>query len=280
MTRSPWPGALLAAALALSACTAGEASIHATEVVLDGRTGPVRVEALANAGVWIRSGDTVVVIDALYEGTLSGGTYHYRNLEPDDHAAMRAAAGRWGDVDLVLATHRHFDHFDAGTVAAHLRANPAALFAGPRQAAEKLREVFEDSTRVRGFRPSADGTGDLRHGAVAVRFLDLPHGGSWRGSIENVGLVVEIDGVRVLHVGDAATDADLYEAVHADVHDLDLFLVPVWFFGDDDGERVVRDLVGAERVVGMHATPPRSHRFERRMARDWPDVRVFWRPMP
>lgn len=259
----------------LQACARGDDRVYVDQVTFDGRTGPVVVRALANAGVWIESDSTVVVVDALYAGTLSGETYHYANLDPADARAMRAGEGRWADVDLVLATHRHFDHFDAETVAAHMRSNPGADFAGPRQAAERLAAALGDSSRVHGFRPWDEGSGTLRQGSIEVRFLDLPHGGSWRGSIENVGLVVEIDGVRVLHVGDAATDFDLYEAVRDDVRDLDLFLVPVWFFADDAGSRVIREGVEARHVVGMHASPTRDRALERELVRQWAGVRLF-----
>jgi L-ascorbate metabolism protein UlaG (beta-lactamase superfamily) len=205
-----------------------------------------------------------------------GESYRYSNLEPASMAASRAASGAWASVDLVLAMRLHFDHFDAGAVATHLDANPGAVFAGSEQAAEGLREAAPRlSTRIRGDRPAEEGSGVLEEGRFRVRFLDLPHGGTWRGHIENVGLVVEVDGVRILHLGDAATEAALYRALNDDVPDIDLLLAPFWYLREPEGALVLGELVEAPGIVAMHLEPQRDRGPERAVTRDWPGVGLF-----
>ena len=48
------------------------------------------------------------------------------------------------NVDLILATHNHADHFDPIAVGRHLRANPEARFVSTKQAVKSLRDRVED----------------------------------------------------------------------------------------------------------------------------------------
>ena len=275
---SPTPPCWLLLTLVAIAACAGSVESYRSEVVLTGDSGPVHVRWLANAGVWIQGRDNVVVIDGLYEGTESGESYRYSNLSETERTRAREGRGRWSEVDLVLVTHRHFDHFEASTVAAHLRANPGARLVGPDQAAERVRnEGGVEDERIIGLDPAGDAGSTISHGGLRVRVLDLPHGGSWRGSIENVGYVVEVDGTRILHVGDADTDPARFAAAAPLLGDLDLFLAPAWYFREGEGPRILRDL-GAERLVGVHLPPARDRGLERILAARWPEALLFGEP--
>ena len=75
----------------------------------------IRVTFVGNSGFLITVGDQEVLIDALFEG-----------LPPFD------------DVDLILATHDHPDHFSATLVEQYLQNNPQAIFMSTKQAASQL----------------------------------------------------------------------------------------------------------------------------------------------
>lgn len=268
----------IAAALVLCAATVSCASaadeLYLDEVTIDG----VLVRRLANAGVWIAAGDDVVVIDGLYEGTTSGRSYRYANLAEEERSAARTASARWAEVDVLLVTHQHFDHFEPSIVAEHMRSNPGARFVGTNQAADRVRrEPGMVADRIVGLDPATDGGRVIEVGKVRVWVLDLPHGGSWRGSIENVGYVVELAGVRILHVGDADTDRERFAAAARWLAELDLFLAPGWYFLEGDGPRILDD-VAAERVVGVHLAPGGDRSVERAVHGRRPEARLFERP--
>ena len=107
----PVAGILLSIGVLLAA-KASPAHDYVTRIELEGDDGPVVVTWLGNAGVMIESSDATVVVDAFYEGTESG-SFRYTNLPENERAQVRSGEGRWADVDLVLATHQHFDHFNS-----------------------------------------------------------------------------------------------------------------------------------------------------------------------
>ena len=58
----------------------------------------------------------------------------------DPELKQQSVARRFAGVDLILASHFHGDHFDAASVARHLRANPEAVFLSTNQAVAELCE--------------------------------------------------------------------------------------------------------------------------------------------
>ena len=74
------------------------------------------VEYLANEGVLISSGSSSVLIDGLFGDGLPG----YATVPPAVRDSLERALGRFGDIDLVLVTHVHRDHFSAPAVAVAL----------------------------------------------------------------------------------------------------------------------------------------------------------------
>ena len=97
-------------------------------------------------------------------------------------------------VDVVVVTHDHFDHNNADT----LSGNPTIL----------------------------RGPGDFRLDDLRITgFLDLHSGISGRRGMLNTMFVVEINGVRVCHIGD--NRHDMPELVRDQIGDVDILMVTV-----------------------------------------------------
>lgn len=86
-------------------------------------SGPIELTYIANEGFLITGGGKKVLVDALLR---EGIPESYLRPAPETLKKMEASQPPFDGVDLVLATHFHRDHFNAGSVAAHLRANPRA----------------------------------------------------------------------------------------------------------------------------------------------------------
>ena len=113
------------------------------------------------------------------------------------------------DVDLVLCTHEHWDHFDAPTVAAVAKASPQARVVVPAPMTGQA---------VAAGVPAGQVSGALAHEALddlPVRVIPVPacHGVDVAdaynfgtdlsgGQVRYLGYVVDFAGVRVYHSGD------------------------------------------------------------------------------
>ena len=212
-----------------------------------GQTTPARVTYLANEGVLLEVGDKKVLIDALFGDGIRG----YPVVPEQMRGDLEAARGRFQEVDLLLVSHEHRDHFDPGSVARHLANNSRALMFGPPDAVARL----PDGARAQGVYPLEGNQATLSHRDISVRVMRLHHGRA-RSEIQNLGLIVDLNGVRFLHVGD--TELTLCEGRSLELDDLeiDVALLPSWQI---DVDRLAA--IGARQVVAFHlaeATAPSS----------------------
>ena len=150
-------------------------------------------------------------------------------------------------VDVVLCTHEHIDHFDAGSVPAIAAASPGAVFVVPAPIVDMVTEAGVAPGRVMGVQPGEPLT---LPGGLTVHAVPARHGVTMEdaygfgeelsdGLIRFLGFVVDADGVRLYHAGDTIH----YEGMETTLGelDVDVALVPI---NGRDAEREARGIVG------------------------------------
>jgi len=187
-------------------------------------TGSVTLYWLGQAGFLIRSARATLLVDPYLSDSLAekyrGKLFpHVRMMPPP------VAASALGPIDLVLCTHHHTDHMDPGTLAPLAR-DPAVRFVVP---AAKRDEAMHRA----GVGPErivdAD-AGDVLEPlpGVVIRPIRAAHETLERdaeGRHLFLGYGIELDGVRLVHSGDAVP----YDGIEAEIRALgaDLALFPV-----------------------------------------------------
>ena len=246
--RRTWLLALLSL-VTLVAMTAGNGRAEG-DAGGGGRHG-VRITYLANEGFLLEAGETVVLIDALF----GDGLPEYPVVPQPTRADLEAARGRFAGVDLVLVSHAHADHFSAEAVARHLRANPAAVFLSTPEAVAAVSEELGESDRLDlvAAAPAKGRTVRFERQGVTVGALALHHG---RLPIENLGFVVSLGGVEVLHVGDTSADASDLRPYAQLLQAVDVWLLPDWLMGEPDWEAARARAAGPTLLVDMHLAAP------------------------
>ena len=208
----------------------------------------VELVHLGNEGFLIADGETKILVDALYGDGLPG----YNVVPAKIRRELEAASGPFAGVDLVLATHHHGDHFDPRAVGRHLAANPGARFVSTKQAQDQLRKRFdgygEVGRRVSGLWPDEGRTVEVEHAGVRVTILNLHHGRARRPAVQNLGFLIEIGGVRLLHVGDTEVSVGDVRPYELGERGIDVALLPTWIVS----QKALVDEIGARRLVAMH----------------------------
>lgn len=234
----------------------------------------VTITFLANEGVMLEGGGRKVLIDALFL------KYETAFALPADSTqrALQGARPPFGDVDLVLATHHHGDHFHPAPVAAHLRANPGATLLSTRQVVDSLRGRIPASDPVsRRILARALPDGARRREVVdgiAVELLGLRH-----HDIGHLGYIVEIGGRRVLHVGDTDRAERSFPALRLDTARIDVALLPEWMLRDERGRELVDRWIRPRHVVAFHVSVGEEERTARRVRRAMPEAVTFVRSL-
>lgn len=247
--------------------------------------GEVASTWLGQAGFILRSTTTTVLVDP-FLAPWEGRSYE-SSLLPE----------RVEDVDLVLCTHEHVDHLDAGSAPIIASSSPKAAFAVPTPITHHVIEAGVAAERVVGMQPGSP----LELAGVTIHAVRAMHGVTMEdaygfgeelsgGLVRFLGYVVEMAGVRVYHAGDTIH----YPGMEAALLELgvDVALLPI---NGRDPEREARGIVGnlfereaawlagaigAELVVPIHYDLfPRNRGYPSRLVesveRDHPGVHVL-----
>lgn len=232
----------------------------------------VEVTYLANEGVLLRSGETKVVVDALFRNAMQP----YLNHTPETRKALEGGEGEFAGIAAALATHQHADHFDAESVAEFLRNHPRALFAahaGVTALVQKQAAAPEKQLRA----SSTDSRESLELNGIRVGVLRLFHNG--RKADLNVGYILHLGGKKVLHVGDALDTVENFRRFELASEKLDVALLPYWYAMSEEGIAIVRDHVKAANVIFIHVPPAEADEVRAVTSKHFPASTILEKPL-
>lgn len=230
---------------------------------------------LANEGMFIRSGEKTVIIDGLFRG----GVSRYMTLPDDLREELETASGEFNNCDLVLVTHLHSDHFDAASVYRHLLNNPMAQFVAGKDVAGLVETEAGDNFAKLQDRIHApilqwkqDTTVALND--INITLLRTRHGWWKNYGLDHLGFVVELDGKRILHLGDIEmTEENLFQFKQHLIN-IDVAILPHWLMTYDKGIELTRRYIKAEKYIAVHVEPEKLTEITRNVLSSFPSAEI------
>ncbi|MFP2927726.1 MBL fold metallo-hydrolase [Pyxidicoccus sp. 3LG] len=243
---------------------------------------PAELTYLGNEGVLIRVGGQQVAVDALHREFPRPP--HYEHLPEEHREKLETARPPFDGIRVHLTTHIHADHFHADSVGRFLESSRGMDLVVPREApAEVCRERPPEkcaaSPRLHAMKKGWGREKVFTFGDVRVTVLDLPHAKGARTMVDNLGYIIEMEGRRFLHVGDAHMDRETFERFRLPRRKIDYALLPYWYLLDEDGRKLVREHIGAKHVVAFHVPPSEHASAAMEIHQHLPDALVLTRMM-
>lgn len=206
---------------------------------------------VANAGMLLTLEGRKFLIDA----PIREGIAPYATSPENERRLLEGANPPYDNVDAILITRWHEDHFSADAVAAHMARNTQTVFISSAEVAERVRAAAPTlpANRFHAGVPEPGASQQVDVGGVAVRVLRIRHNPTRRLPEQHVGFLIGT-AHPVLHVGDAdPTSANF--ALLRQLPGVDLALLPFWYVQSDANRRMVAESIRPRRIVGMHLPP-------------------------
>jgi L-ascorbate metabolism protein UlaG (beta-lactamase superfamily) len=169
--------------------------------------------------------------------------------------ALETAAPPFDRVALVLATHDHADHFDPAAVWRHLDHNEYAVFVSTPRAVQRVKVTPSTAAieeRLYGTLPAEGQRAKFAVEGIDLDVLNLHHGRQRDPPVANVGFLIDIEGFRVVHLGDTEVPVEELLDYGLAQESIDVAFVPYWQLMGDDGKRLVEEALNPRYVVAMH----------------------------
>jgi L-ascorbate 6-phosphate lactonase len=172
--------------------------------------GQVVVYWLAGAGFVLKTARMTIGID-LYLSNACQSAAGFKRIYPSPVTADEL------ELDLLIATHDHGDHLDAGSIVEFALAG--TLILGPGSVVQACRQRgLSDERLIELNRGRETGFGDLTIEAVEADHGDL--------SPDCIGVVLSLNDKRIYYASDTCPRFDVIDQVKAN-GPVDLYLVPI-----------------------------------------------------
>jgi L-ascorbate metabolism protein UlaG (beta-lactamase superfamily) len=235
----------------------------------------LEVTYIANEGVLVAAGQTQVLIDGLHRQYRPS----YPFLPEPYREQIETAQTPFHEIDVILVSHLHLDHFHPESVVRHLRHNLQATLVSSEQVVremQKLPDYAGIQSRVTTMTPALKQKSATAVGGVHVELLGVGHGTGRHETVQNLGHVITLGGKKVLHIGDASTeDATIFDAFDLDEAKIDLAFLPVWFLTSAEGAAIVRQHIKPTHIVAVHMPADGPERAVAQIRERFPDAVPF-----
>jgi len=239
----------------------------------------VTITKLANAGVVLTSGETRVMIDGMVVEPYSV----YGSLPPEAIPSFNQALAEFADIDLALVSHRHHEHNQPEFACGFMQASQKTELYTSAQVIglmrEKCRQFMTTSPRVHEIDPQYGQPTLLEVGDARVTVFPLSHGTRKDARIQNYGHLVEMGGVSVLHIGDAAMMPEEFERAGLSQRKVDVALIPFLYFQPGPGSDLVKRYLDAPLKIAVHIPPDEVAEVKAYMSESFPRVVILERPL-
>ncbi|NNE98164.1 MAG: MBL fold metallo-hydrolase [Pyrinomonadaceae bacterium] len=234
-----------------------------------------KITYIANEGVLIETPEKKVLIDGLHR------FYKTAYAFPPDklRGKLESAEAPYDDIDLILVSHLHGDHFHPESVGLHLQNSRKAQLATSEQIVGEVKEKFKDQTNIASkiisvkhkWKTAAERDFD----GIKVKFLGLRHGSKRFMWIQNLGHLIEIEGRKFLHLGDADMTAENFSTFKLNQEDIDIAFIPFWFLLSKEGRDLVKKQFEPKHIIAVHVSPQDAESVSKELKKHDPGITVF-----
>ncbi len=250
----------------------------------------VIVTYIANEGFLIETGSHKILVDALF-GNIKGNWCD----QPGDSVTHLMLKGipPFDNVDLVLVTHKHSDHFNASMVIDFLTNSRKSILICPGQVNEILQRnagYSMVSQRIHPFESRRSYDTSVSIYKTDVRILRINHG-SWletdsvtgtkydiHRDVENFGYIIGVDGFSLFHSGDGSASAkQQFEMYRVGTKEFDIAFVDRTFLRKE-GQELLNEYIHSRNIIFMHVEPGKAAYYQS-VIKSIPEMFVFTHPM-
>jgi L-ascorbate metabolism protein UlaG (beta-lactamase superfamily) len=257
----------------------GVFSLVASLCIFSDAQADITITQLANEGVIISDGETRIMVDGMVVDPYSV----YGGLPENAAALFKQAAGPYSGIDLALASHRHHEHNQPRYACEFMQTSQETIFVSSAQVLglmrEKCRQFVTTSPRIREIDPQYGEPEVFEQGGAKVTVFPLSHGTRKYARIQNYAHLIELGGMTVLHVGDAAMTPDDFQTAGLDQQKIDVALIPFGYFQPGPGSALINQYLNAPVKIAVHIPPGEMEAVKLYMTENFPAVTILENPL-
>lgn len=226
-----------------------------------------KVTYISNEGFLLEVDGIKVLVDALFDNINESWCD-----SPSDSSIelMKKSKFPFDNVDIIAITHKHRDHFNESVVVDHLLSNPTVKVICPKQVGDILNknpEFHKFSDRIISITPQFLSDTLINVSNIPIRIVRLEHShymikDSLSGTmvnkhrtIENVGYVFNMNGIKIFHCGDTnPLNEEEYATFSLNKEEIDIAFLERAFYAHEKTALIDKH-IDPKNIILMHINP-------------------------
>lgn len=221
-----------------------------------------QITYIANEGVFLEYKGNTVFIDALHKKYIQ---YYQPTLGKTAIGAIQKMTP-FEAVDLMLVTHVHRDHFDVAYTIQFLENHEETILVAPQQVMDSIGRIDYLTNQFYPLQATENGPVYEMEG-MTIQSIPLLHAHQEKNDwVQNLGYIVDFEGLMVLHAGDAELLDENFERLKKAIgKGVDYAILPDWFFADDESIKKVAKYIKAKKYIAVHVPITIKNFHERKL---------------
>ena len=219
------------------------------------RNDRIKITLIATAGVLVEHNGVGLLVDGIHHE--SG--HPFSMVPEDDLLFMRQGRGIFANLDYLLFTHEHPDHFTPKYVSQliHLRPVKGLFLPNTTVGSPGMLSLVQEARdlAIPCWNLSLS-PGKIQHIALSynlsVTVIGTRHMGSQYQAVPNDCFLVSLAGKNLLFTGDGDYVRGYFEDSLAKLAPLDVVFVNPIFYHNPDGQQIINDIFRPRRLVIYH----------------------------
>lgn len=217
-----------------------------------------RIQYIANSGVLVEIGSKRILIDALTKSKIP----MFKSTPEDIYQQLLNQEPPYDQIDFLLVTHQHSDHFDVERVLSFLKNSQKTKVIAPEEVVFALRKEAPDvlSERLYGMNPALGQSETIYLEGLRIKGMAMRHEGETDTVIFHLAYLID-GGKKVLHLGDAAPVSENFEGFHLREEKIQVLLANFPYAGIPRARQIIRDFIEPQRMAVIHLPDPNQDRW-------------------
>ncbi|HMA61965.1 MAG TPA: MBL fold metallo-hydrolase [bacterium] len=257
------------------------------------KSSTAQIRYIANDGFLIQVGDKKILIDALFgkEDLTFCDTPGSETIDQIINSEKY-----FENIDLIVATHNHRDHFHAPFVREFLQNNKQVKFISTNQSCNDLK-VEADYQKIKGqiieITPDTLSSISKKVNGISTEVFRFRHSSYYEkdrltgkefdrhAKVQNFGVLFSINDLKIFHSGDSSPRwIHEYKNFRLDKKGIDIALLDRAFLWDLNTERIdlIKNYISPQNIILMHIHPNNRNRFTKianKLGPEFPPVTIF-----
>lgn len=204
---------------------------------------------VANAGILLKIRDKKILIDGLCTCEIP----IYKTTPEIISQQIIQGLPPFENIDLLLITHDHNDHFAAKKTSEFLKQNQNATVISTNEVVAQIKAELLNSRdhNLIALNPALHCAEELTVKGITIEVISMRHEGKEFASVNNLAFLIK-DEVNVLHVGDAAAIPENYQTLKLQEKRIDLIIAPFPYIGLPSARQIIKEYISPHKIVLVH----------------------------